>query len=37
VAAGERTRAIRAIVAQIIPTAGTVILGLYVMVLSSTL
>ena len=36
-AAGSRTTAIRAIVAQIVPIAGTVILGLYVIVLSSTL
>lgn len=36
-AAGERTAAIRAIVAQVIPIAGTIILGLYVLVLSSTL
>jgi monovalent cation:H+ antiporter-2, CPA2 family len=36
-AAGERTAAIRAVVAQVIPTAGTVILGLYVIILSSAL
>jgi len=36
-AAGERTNAIRAIIAQVIPIAGTVILGLYILVLSSTL
>lgn len=36
-AAGERTAAIRAVVAQVIPIAGTVILGLYVLILSSTL
>jgi CPA2 family monovalent cation:H+ antiporter-2 len=36
-AAGDRTAAIRAIVAQIIPIAGTIILGLYVLVLSSAL
>ena len=36
-AAGDRTTAIRAVVAQVIPIAGTVILGLYVLVLSSTL
>lgn len=36
-AAGERAAAIRAIVAQVIPIAGTVILGLYVIVLSSAL
>jgi CPA2 family monovalent cation:H+ antiporter-2 len=36
-AAGKRTPAIRAIVAQFIPIAGTVILGLYIIVLSSTL
>jgi CPA2 family monovalent cation:H+ antiporter-2 len=36
-AAGERTPAIRAIVSQLVPIAGTVILGLYVLVLSSTL
>jgi len=34
--AGERTAAIRGIVAQVIPIAGTVILGLYIIVLSST-
>jgi len=36
-AAGERTAAIRAVIAQVIPIAGTVILGLYILVLSSTL
>ncbi len=36
-AAGKRTTAIRAIVAQVIPIAGTTVLGLYVIVLSSTL
>ena len=36
-AAGERTAAIRAIVAHVIPIAGTVALGLFVFVLSSTL
>jgi len=36
-AAGERTAAIRAVVAQVIPIAGTVALGLFVLVLSSTL
>lgn len=36
-AAGERTAAIRAVIAQVIPIAGTVILGLYIIVLSSTL
>jgi CPA2 family monovalent cation:H+ antiporter-2 len=35
-AAGERTAAIRAIVAQVVPIAGTVALGLFVLVLSST-
>ena len=35
--AGKHTRAIRAIVAQVIPIAGTVVLGLYVILLSSTL
>ena len=35
--AGERTAAIRAIVAQVIPIAGTVILGLYILILSSAL
>lgn len=35
--AGTHTASIRAIVAQIIPMAGTVILGLFVVVLSSTL
>lgn len=37
VAAGERTAAIRAIVAQIVPLAGSVALALYVVVLSSAL
>ncbi|MBI4327163.1 MAG: cation:proton antiporter [Chloroflexi bacterium] len=36
-AAGERTAAIRAIVAQVVPIAGTVALGLFVLVLSSAL
>jgi CPA2 family monovalent cation:H+ antiporter-2 len=36
-AAGERTAAIRAIVAQVVPVAGTVALGLLVLVLSSAL
>jgi CPA2 family monovalent cation:H+ antiporter-2 len=36
-AAGSRTEAIRAIVANVIPIAGTVGLGLFVLVLSSTL
>ena len=36
-AAGERTAAIRAIVAQGVPIAGTVVLGLFVLVLSSAL
>ena len=36
-AAGERTAAIRAVVAQVIPIAGTVALGLFVLVLSSAL
>jgi len=36
-AAGERTAAIRAVVAQVVPIAGTVILGLYILILSSTL
>ena len=36
-AAGERTAAIRAVVAQVIPIAGTVILGLYILILSSAL
>jgi monovalent cation:H+ antiporter-2, CPA2 family len=36
-AAGERTAAIRALVAQVVPIAGTVALGLYILVLSSTL
>jgi len=35
--AGERTPAIRAVVAQVIPIAGTVILSTYVLVLSSAL
>ena len=36
-AAGKRTPAIRAIVSQLIPIGGTLILGLYIIVLSSTL
>ncbi len=36
-AAGKRTAAIRAVVAQIIPIVGTAMLGLYVLALSSTL
>jgi len=36
-AAGERTAAIRALVAQVVPLTGTVALGLYILVLSSTL
>ena len=36
-AAGERTAAIRAIVAQVVPIAGTVALGVFVLVLSSAL
>ena len=36
-AAGERTNAIRAVVANAVPLAGTAALGLYVLVLSSTL
>jgi CPA2 family monovalent cation:H+ antiporter-2 len=36
-AAGERTAAIRAVVAQVVPIAGTVALGLFVLVLSSAL
>lgn len=36
-AAGERTAAIRSVVAQVVPIAGTVALGLFVLVLSSTL
>lgn len=36
-AAGERTDAIRAVVAQVVPIAGTVTLGLFVLVLSSAL
>ncbi|HWC59631.1 MAG TPA: cation:proton antiporter [Verrucomicrobiae bacterium] len=36
-AAGKRTAAIRAVVAQIVPIAGTAILGLYVLILSSAL
>jgi monovalent cation:H+ antiporter-2, CPA2 family len=35
-AAGERTAAIRAIVAQVVPIAGTVALGSFVLMLSST-
>ena len=36
-AAGERTAAIRAVVAQMVPIAGTLALGLFVLVLGSTL
>ena len=36
-AAGVRTAAIRAVVAQVIPIAGTVFLGLYILILSSAL
>jgi monovalent cation:H+ antiporter-2, CPA2 family len=36
-AAGERTTAIRAVVAQIVPIAGTVALGVFILVLSSSL
>ncbi len=36
-AAGERTAAIRAIVSNIVPIAGTIGLGLFILVLSSTL
>jgi CPA2 family monovalent cation:H+ antiporter-2 len=36
-AAGERTAAIRAVVAQVIPITGTAALGLFVLVLSSAL
>ena len=36
-AAGERTAAIRSVVAAVVPIAGTVTLGLFVLVLSSTL
>ena len=36
-AAGERTTAIRAVVAQIVPSAGTVALGVFILVLSSSL
>lgn len=36
-AAGERTAAIRTAVAQVIPIAGSIILGFYVLVLSSAL
>lgn len=36
-AAGERTAAIRAVVAQVIPIAGTIVLGIYIIILSSTL
>lgn len=35
--AGERTAAIRAVVAQVIPIAGSVFLGLYILILSSAL
>jgi len=36
-AAGERTAAIRALVAQVVPITGIIALGLYILVLSSTL
>jgi CPA2 family monovalent cation:H+ antiporter-2 len=36
-AAGERTAAIRAIVAQVFPVAGTIALGLFILALSTTL
>jgi CPA2 family monovalent cation:H+ antiporter-2 len=36
-AAGERTDAIRAVVAQVVPIAGMLVLGLFVLVLSSAL
>jgi CPA2 family monovalent cation:H+ antiporter-2 len=36
-AAGERTAAIRSVVAQIVPVAGVIALGLFVLVLSSAL
>jgi monovalent cation:H+ antiporter-2, CPA2 family len=36
-AAGERTAAIRSVVSQVIPAAGTIALGLFILVLSSTL
>lgn len=36
-AAGDRTAAIRSIVANVVPIAGTVALGLFILVLSSTL
>jgi CPA2 family monovalent cation:H+ antiporter-2 len=36
-AAGERTAAIRALVAQVVPVVGIIALGLYILVLSSTL
>lgn len=36
-AAGERTAAIRSVVAQVVPIAGTVMLGLFILMLSSTL
>jgi len=36
-AAGERTAAIRAVVAQVVPISGTIGLGLFVLVLSSAL
>jgi CPA2 family monovalent cation:H+ antiporter-2 len=35
--AGERTAAIRMIVAQVVPVAGAIVLGLFVLALSSTL
>jgi CPA2 family monovalent cation:H+ antiporter-2 len=36
-AAGDRTAAIRAVVSQVVPAAGVIALGLFVLVLSSTL
>jgi len=36
-AAGERAAAIRAVVAQVVPAAGAIVLGLFVLILSSTL
>jgi CPA2 family monovalent cation:H+ antiporter-2 len=36
-AAGERTTAIRTVVAQVVPAAGAIALGLFILVLSSTL
>lgn len=35
--AGERTSAIRAVIAQVVPVVGTVILGVYILVLSAAL